>query len=169
MTVHTFEGESEEAPERSYLLEINPNYDDGGTEDKNNVIDARWIDMDTGLFLDITAVRRHRDPTMGRDILRCKDSNQYEESDLYPLVKTTLNDVAVVVPSRPEKILAEKYGESSLTQAAWEGYVPIIPISHFTALILDLGIHGTLSCMTGRGSLEAQLMHFWTPEEEIKC
>lgn len=42
---------------RTYLLEVNPRYTTPGTEDKLNVIDARWIDTDTGLFIDISTVR----------------------------------------------------------------------------------------------------------------
>ncbi len=39
------------------MLEINPGYMDGSYDDRLNVIDGRWIDTHTGLFIDITAVR----------------------------------------------------------------------------------------------------------------
>ena len=55
MTIHTYH-------KRDYLLEINPKYTDGSFEDTLNVIDGRWIDTVTGLFIDITAVR----PMQGR-------------------------------------------------------------------------------------------------------
>lgn len=42
---------------RTYLLEVNPHYTIRGVEDNLNVIDARWIDTDTGLFIDISTVR----------------------------------------------------------------------------------------------------------------
>lgn len=42
---------------RTYLLEVNPHYTIRGIEDKLNVIDARWIDTETGLFIDISTVR----------------------------------------------------------------------------------------------------------------
>ena len=50
MTIHTYR-------QRAYMLEINPKYTDGSFDDKLNVIDGRWIDVTTGLFIDITAVR----------------------------------------------------------------------------------------------------------------
>ena len=50
MTIHTFR-------KRDYMLEINPKYTDGSFTDKLNVIDGRWIDVQTGLFIDITAIR----------------------------------------------------------------------------------------------------------------
>ena len=41
------------------MLEVNPKYTDPSYDDDLNVIDARWIDIETGLFIDITAVRPH--------------------------------------------------------------------------------------------------------------
>lgn len=52
MTVHTYK-------QRDYMLEVNPKYTDPSYKDYLNVIDARWIDYQTGLFIDITAVRPH--------------------------------------------------------------------------------------------------------------
>ena len=42
---------------RTYLLEVNPHYNIGSTNDWLNMIDARWIDTDTGLFIDVSTVR----------------------------------------------------------------------------------------------------------------
>ena len=67
MTIHNFK-------KRNYLLEVNPKYTDDSYEDYLNVIDARWIDTETGLFIDITAVR----PKPGvKNVLCSKD--QHEE------------------------------------------------------------------------------------------
>lgn len=44
---------------RTYLLEINPNYTNNSVTDTLNVIDARWIDTETGLFIDISTVRKN--------------------------------------------------------------------------------------------------------------
>lgn len=63
---------------RDYLLEINPKFTD--TEpDKWNMIDARWIDIDTGLFIDITAVKPNETArAMGVEgVLMCKDRHRY--------------------------------------------------------------------------------------------
>lgn len=43
---------------RDYMLEINPRYVERTQADRLNVIDARWIDTETGLFIDITTIRR---------------------------------------------------------------------------------------------------------------
>lgn len=66
---------------RSYLLEINPHYTDRHTHDQLNRIDARWIDTDNGLFVDITAVSpAPTDPDAGGtapNILMSKDGHRY--------------------------------------------------------------------------------------------
>ena len=72
MTIHTFYiGDDEK---RDYMLEVNPKYTDPSYEDTLNVIDARWIDIETGLFIDITAVRPHESK---KGIICSKD--QHEE------------------------------------------------------------------------------------------
>ena len=68
MTVHSFHG-------RDYMLEINPKYVDGSVEDDLNTIDGRYIDLKTGLFIDITTVR----PKEGAwSVLTCKDTHEYD-------------------------------------------------------------------------------------------
>lgn len=57
MTIHTFDISEDE--KKNYMLEVNPKYTDPSYGDTLNVIDARWIDIETGLFIDITAVRPH--------------------------------------------------------------------------------------------------------------
>ena len=65
---------------RDYMLEINPGYaHDDPKSDHLNAIDARWIDMTTGLFIDMTAVRPNETArAMGQEgALRCKDKHSY--------------------------------------------------------------------------------------------
>jgi hypothetical protein len=75
MTVHRYRTPS--IPDgRDYMLEINPNYVNPSRTDKLNVIDARWVDTTSGLFIDITAVRRNEsNPVPG--LLQCKDGHEY--------------------------------------------------------------------------------------------
>jgi LicD family len=90
---------------RNYLLEINPHYTNGQTDDKSNVIDARWIDTETGLFIDISTVRKNwtaiADGVEGA--LMCKDRHHYLVSrnpnlppfDLY----NTLTNITAIISS----------------------------------------------------------------------
>ena len=64
---------------RTYLLEVNPNYVNGSITDKLNVIDARWVDTHSGLFIDITTVRKDEEARQeGKEgALMCKDKHHY--------------------------------------------------------------------------------------------
>lgn len=78
MTIHTVR--TTHAPQgKNYMMEINPKWVDGDPEDTLNQIDGRWIDMLSGVFIDITAVRRKRKHP-GR--LFCKDRHEYRVSIL---------------------------------------------------------------------------------------
>jgi hypothetical protein len=63
---------------RDYLLEINPHYVIRDDSDTENVIDARWIDMMSGLFIDITTARYDENHPEGKNVLVCKDGHQYK-------------------------------------------------------------------------------------------
>lgn len=67
---------------RTYMLEVNPHYTIRSTHDVLNVIDARWIDTSSGLFIDITTVRVNEEArARGRlGALICKDKHQYDVS-----------------------------------------------------------------------------------------
>ncbi|BAE58079.1 unnamed protein product [Aspergillus oryzae RIB40] len=81
MTEHHFDIPGVEGG-RTYLLEINPNYVFRSIEDKKNVIDARWIDTSSGLFIDITAVRPDDAKRKKGDTgaLMCKDKHHFDET-----------------------------------------------------------------------------------------
>lgn len=73
------------------MLEINPGYVNGSPDDWLNVIDARWIDTETGIFIDITTAR----PKSGeKGVVQIKDQHQYEVSGLgtIALLKTGADD-----------------------------------------------------------------------------
>ena len=63
---------------RDYMLEINPHYNNRDKQDTMNHIDARWIDTESGLFIDITAVRYDVDHPRGPNMLVCKDGHEYK-------------------------------------------------------------------------------------------
>jgi hypothetical protein len=62
---------------RTFQLEVNPNYVFREEADALNVVDARWIDMDNGLFIDITTARYNSTHPAGPGILSCKDGHEY--------------------------------------------------------------------------------------------
>ena len=75
MTMHHYISPQMPPGGRNYMLEINPGYVNGSPDDWLNVIDARWIDTETGVFIDITTAR----PKPGeKGVIQIKDQHQYE-------------------------------------------------------------------------------------------
>ncbi|KAJ6102109.1 hypothetical protein N7486_004536 [Penicillium sp. IBT 16267x] len=109
---------------RTYLLEINPNYVVKSTKDRLNMIDGRWIDKSSGLFIDITAVRPDDEKRKRGypEALMCKDRHHYDESDIFPLRDSYYEDVAAKIPYAYAALLAEEYGATSITKTDWQGH-----------------------------------------------
>ena len=123
---------------KKYLLEVNPNYTNTSTTDTYNLIDARWIDVSNGLYIDITAL--HVAPTLDPssptttttttttpDIdppiqLYTKDTHAYLSTQIFPLRRTSLEGVAIQVPYAYEELLREEYGDEALTESWYNGY-----------------------------------------------
>ncbi|KAH7121122.1 LicD family-domain-containing protein [Dendryphion nanum] len=132
MTVHHFELSSDgskpprptspSASSRSYLLEINPNYVNASTEDYLNVIDARWIDTATGLFIDMTTLRRNAsaEEEGEKGSMMCKDKHHYMHEDIFPLRSSTFEGAPVLIPYRYSGLLTEEYGDKALTETVFE-------------------------------------------------
>ncbi|KPM43034.1 hypothetical protein AK830_g3560 [Neonectria ditissima] len=99
---------------RFFQLEINPYFKHREQDDALNVIDARWIDMDTGLFIDITAARYNPDHEQGEGILYDKHGHEYRDTYVFPLRDTTFEGVAAKIPYRYKEMLASEYGRSAL-------------------------------------------------------
>jgi len=124
MTEYRYQTGMEEEGGRSYLLEINPHYVIRGTEDHLNVIDARWIDTETGLFIDISTVRvDHEARRNGKEgALMCKDKHNYLEKDLFPLRDGYFEGIQVKIPFEYEYLLEEEYGAKSMSETEFEGH-----------------------------------------------
>ncbi|KAI9759876.1 MAG: hypothetical protein M4579_002001 [Chaenotheca gracillima] len=118
----TYHYKTEQLPEgKDYMLEINPRYIHSATDDRLNVIDARWIDMDTGLFIDITTVWKDKEnPGSGK--LNCKDRHHYLEKDLFPLRESYFENTKVKVPFAYTEVLVEEYGQKSITKTEYENH-----------------------------------------------
>jgi hypothetical protein len=123
---------------KKYLLEVNPHYTNTSTTDKENVIDARWIDTSTGLFIDITTL--HVQPIVippydpnplspsdddedTDDVeLYTKDQHAYSFSQMFPLRTTTFENITVHVPYDYEELLLDEYGPRAITQRWFKGW-----------------------------------------------
>ncbi|KAF2852504.1 hypothetical protein T440DRAFT_553393 [Plenodomus tracheiphilus IPT5] len=121
---------------KKYLLEINPQHINTSTTDKYNLIDARWIDTSTGLYIDITTL--HTTPDMPSNPppsdpnvddpddldqdatppleMFTKDNHVYTSTSLFPLRTTTFESIPIKIPYDYSAILAEEYGAKALTR-----------------------------------------------------
>lgn len=114
--------------ERQYLLDINPAITDRERGNGNNVIDARWIDIRNGLYIDVTAVVE-TEPAEMPGVWSCKDYHRYRTRDLYPMRLSVLEGSVAKVPYAYDRILAEEYQEKALVVTEYEGYAaPILPL-----------------------------------------
>lgn len=77
MTTFWFKTPNQGKKGRNYLLEINPHYKNREQTDVRNRIDARWIDTETGLFIDITAARYNLTHPRGDGMMSCKDGHEF--------------------------------------------------------------------------------------------
>ena len=103
------------------MLEINPTYN-AIEPDKLNMIDARWIDRDTGLFIDITSVRPNMTArSMGvRGALMCKDEHNYLEKQIFPLRDSIFEETPVKIPFDYTELLQAEYTKESLKRTVYE-------------------------------------------------
>ncbi|KAK7980296.1 hypothetical protein PG989_012753 [Apiospora arundinis] len=110
---------------KQYLLDINPRHVVASREDGRNVIDARWIDTDNGMFVDITALMEQRfADTMGQapGIWSCKNYHHYPTTDLWPFRHSEFEGAPVNIPFGFDPILRGEYGAKSMRETVWQGH-----------------------------------------------
>ena len=102
--------DGESIVERQYLLDVNADIANRDRGNGNNVIDARWIDIRNGLYIDITGLSE-TEPVDHPGIWSCKNYHHYKTTDLYPMRATMYEGVVARVPYEYDMILAEEYQE----------------------------------------------------------
>ena len=107
---------------RKYLLDVNPWSRERHNGDGANIIDARWIDMSNGLYIDITGLSElHPDQKPG--VWSCKNFHDYHVRDLFPMRESTFEGVPALVPYAYKQMLEEEYNSQALVNATHQGYV----------------------------------------------
>jgi len=113
---------------KKYLLEVNPHYTNTSTEDRENRIDARWIDTATGLFIDITTV--HVQPpsspststSSSHTTLYTKDHHTYLTPQIFPLRTSVFENITVHIPFAYESLLLDEYGPKAITSRVYRKF-----------------------------------------------
>lgn len=103
---------------KKYFLDINPHHVDIDRGDAMNIIDARWIDLSNGMFIDITGLREREADRPG--VWSCKNKHRYDSQDLWPMRVTEFEGVKARIPFNFERILIDEYGTKSLTTEEWQ-------------------------------------------------
>ena len=121
---HTFASDTPGGPDdvRTYLLDVNPHITERVRGDGMNIIDARWIDTKTGLFIDITGISE-TEPKKAPGVWSCKNYHRFQTRDIWPLRETVFEGTPALVPHAFEEILQKEYSTFALTKTVHEGYV----------------------------------------------
>lgn len=105
---------------KQYLLDINPHHVDLDRGDGMNIIDARWIDKQNGMYIDITVLREREEERPG--VWSCKNKHRYNSQDLWPMRITEFEGIKARVPYNFEMILIDEYKTKSLVAEEWSGH-----------------------------------------------
>ncbi|KAI5964578.1 uncharacterized protein KGF55_001647 [Candida pseudojiufengensis] len=107
-----------------YWLEIAPTYIRQGNG--KNFIDARFIDISSGLYIDISALSHTEipppiDEKNFKDNLKtmsvhCKNWNWHTLDELLPIRHTFFEGSSVYIPNKVEQPLRNKYGQNALIE-----------------------------------------------------
>ncbi|KAJ5658362.1 uncharacterized protein N7484_002011 [Penicillium longicatenatum] len=106
---------------RQYLLDINPWARQRDHGQGHNIIDARWIDIDTGLYIDITGLSL-LEPDTEPGVWGCKNFHKYRVGDIYPLRRTSFEGVQAKVPFGYDTVLLEEYSEQALINTKFHNH-----------------------------------------------
>jgi len=104
------------------MMEINPHYSNREQTDKLNVIDARWVDTTSGLFIDITTARYNSTHPSGEGMLSCKDGHEYRDTYIFPLRETFFEGTPAKIPFAYKEVLEAEYKQKALTLVDFEGH-----------------------------------------------
>jgi LicD family len=119
-TIHEYVSEDKKF-QRKYLLDVNPWSRQRDPGDGANIIDARWIDMTNGLYIDITGLSEVY-PDQKPGIWSCKNFHDYRVRDLYPMRVSLFEGVRARIPYAYDQILVEEYRPQALVNMTHEWY-----------------------------------------------
>ncbi|ODV96726.1 hypothetical protein PACTADRAFT_48543 [Pachysolen tannophilus NRRL Y-2460] len=83
-------------------------------ENNNNNIDARFIDVDTGMYIDITALSLSNSKTPARyknnkEVYNCRNNHFYSIQELSPVTLSLMEGALTLIPENFSQILTEEY------------------------------------------------------------
>lgn len=90
-----------------YLLEVSPAYVQRSKGNGRNNIDARFIDIRSGMYIDITGIahKGQEEP----EIVGCKAPHWYYQNSFFPLRLSSFEGAPVYVPNNIHEVLIDEY------------------------------------------------------------
>lgn len=88
-----------------FYLDVSPWYVERTKGNGKNMIDARFIDVSRGTYIDITGLAF----SSSDEKVNCKNNHLYEIATLSPLRRTLFEGASVMVPRDVSKLLREEY------------------------------------------------------------
>jgi hypothetical protein len=105
----------------SYLLDVNPNYAYRSIADWKNVIDARFIHIKSGCFIDLTVIVPVT-TFQGVSGYTCKSPHFFTHNVIFPLHPCLWEgSIPVWRPNSVIKLLTSEYGQGAM-QKVFESY-----------------------------------------------
>jgi len=93
-----------------YIIKVNPNFINRSQKDRDNVIDARIISKNCGVFIDITFLTS----VHNSNCYSCKSPHYYKKDNIKPLIKDTFEDCDIYIPYLYKYCLFQEYGQNVL-------------------------------------------------------
>lgn len=100
-----------------YYVDVGPTYVERLRGNGKNVIDARFIDVDTGMYIDITGLAYAEQ----QEKFHCKNWHRYTLEDVSPLRRTLFEGKPAYVPRNFQKILNFEYKKNPLHNDRFQG------------------------------------------------
>ncbi|AOW04558.1 uncharacterized protein YALI1_D31482g [Yarrowia lipolytica] len=101
-----------------YYVDVGPSYVERLRGNGKNVIDARFIDVDSGMYIDITALAYAEQ----QEKFHCKNWHRYELESVSPLRRTLFEGKEAYIPNNFESILNQEYKKAPLVNTRFEGH-----------------------------------------------
>ena len=121
-TLHTY-APPDGSAKKEYFLDVNQWIWQRTPGDGMNIIDARWIDVATGLFIDITGVSE-TDPYGHPGLFAAKNlQHQYKREEIWPLRESKFEGEKALLPYNYDNMLATEYQSKALVATEYEGRV----------------------------------------------
>ncbi|RKO91344.1 LicD family-domain-containing protein, partial [Blyttiomyces helicus] len=107
-----------------YLLDVNPHFISRHHQ-RLNVIDARFIDTETSLFLDITGmaltkVSIRESDRVAQMTVKCKTPHRMRPESIYPLVRTRFEGIGTWRPNEVADMLKKEYGAMVMSKTLYK-------------------------------------------------